>query len=453
MSNYKLTFKLKQHTPIIHFQHDQHGATLRASELKPKLDKFLIKKLGLIKKNEKGEDVPIDKYKTWFNNKEKLSLDYKVKMLATDEPEKYLIASLLKREYKEELGRNNVNYLHSMPYFAQESEINLLFEKVDTGRTNRRGVKIFDYNFIRKNLEKISKWGLMHTELISFTIISFKSDLLKGIKEHIYSFFANENFGTRQSKGFGCFSIISPTSPKAYEDLLKENFKYVYSYNSQISDLQEKLGQIAKDYKLLKSGRGQREGGYAKSQLFLYFVTRSNPIRWEKRKIKINISANPFKNKQRDESYQVIELLAEPSNSAIYDKNGNQSWIDPNKFDYAYIRAVLGLAEQFEFQTTLGNFRYVVQVESKNDIDRFRSPIQFKINDNKVYLAANDIDTKILSKNFTFKIRLKRSKDIIDKPFFKRDFNIDTPDDFSIENFLEFALNTGTEKINNYTKV
>ena len=38
-----LSFKLKQHTPIIHFLPDQPGATLRATELKPKLDKFLIK--------------------------------------------------------------------------------------------------------------------------------------------------------------------------------------------------------------------------------------------------------------------------------------------------------------------------------------------------------------------------------------------------------------------------
>jgi len=35
---YKLEFTLKQHTPIIHFQHDQDGATLRATEVKPKLD-------------------------------------------------------------------------------------------------------------------------------------------------------------------------------------------------------------------------------------------------------------------------------------------------------------------------------------------------------------------------------------------------------------------------------
>ena len=41
---YKLEFTLKQHTPIIHFQHDQDGATLRASEVKPKLDRFIYSK-------------------------------------------------------------------------------------------------------------------------------------------------------------------------------------------------------------------------------------------------------------------------------------------------------------------------------------------------------------------------------------------------------------------------
>ena len=41
-----LKVTLKQHTPLIHFQHDQEGATLRASEVKPKLDKFILTKLG-----------------------------------------------------------------------------------------------------------------------------------------------------------------------------------------------------------------------------------------------------------------------------------------------------------------------------------------------------------------------------------------------------------------------
>jgi len=56
MSNFKLTFKLKQNTPLIHFHHDQHGATLRATELKPKLDRFLNKKF---KKEKIGLNVLI----------------------------------------------------------------------------------------------------------------------------------------------------------------------------------------------------------------------------------------------------------------------------------------------------------------------------------------------------------------------------------------------------------
>jgi hypothetical protein len=36
----KLIVKLEQHTPLIHFQHTQDGATLRATEFKPRFDKF-----------------------------------------------------------------------------------------------------------------------------------------------------------------------------------------------------------------------------------------------------------------------------------------------------------------------------------------------------------------------------------------------------------------------------
>ena len=39
----RLIFELIQHTPIIHFQAKDMGATLRASEVKPKLDRYLMK--------------------------------------------------------------------------------------------------------------------------------------------------------------------------------------------------------------------------------------------------------------------------------------------------------------------------------------------------------------------------------------------------------------------------
>lgn len=37
--------RLEQQTPIVHFQHDQKGAMLRATEVKPKFDKLIIDKV------------------------------------------------------------------------------------------------------------------------------------------------------------------------------------------------------------------------------------------------------------------------------------------------------------------------------------------------------------------------------------------------------------------------
>ena len=70
MSDFKLEFTLKQHTPIIHFQSDQSGATLRATELKPKLDRFL-------KKYAFNGEFPEE----FLIPKQDEALDYKVKII------------------------------------------------------------------------------------------------------------------------------------------------------------------------------------------------------------------------------------------------------------------------------------------------------------------------------------------------------------------------------------
>ena len=78
-----LKITLKQHTPLIHFQHDQYGATLRASEVKPKLDKYIIKNVYhndfnsckcFLKSYEKqNEGILLEDF-----NKQKASLNYKI---------------------------------------------------------------------------------------------------------------------------------------------------------------------------------------------------------------------------------------------------------------------------------------------------------------------------------------------------------------------------------------
>ena len=51
--NCKLEIDLKCHAPIIHFQPEEEGATLRASEVKPKFDRYLMKKVPSLKKRLK----------------------------------------------------------------------------------------------------------------------------------------------------------------------------------------------------------------------------------------------------------------------------------------------------------------------------------------------------------------------------------------------------------------
>ena len=73
-SKFKVEFTLRQHTPIIHFQSDQSGATLRATELKPKFDRFLKeyvfnKKVPSSYKISQEKDALNYKSKTeWRNN-------------------------------------------------------------------------------------------------------------------------------------------------------------------------------------------------------------------------------------------------------------------------------------------------------------------------------------------------------------------------------------------------
>lgn len=52
--NCQLELDLKCHAPIIHFQPEEEGATLRASEVKPKFDRYLMKKVPSLKKRLKN---------------------------------------------------------------------------------------------------------------------------------------------------------------------------------------------------------------------------------------------------------------------------------------------------------------------------------------------------------------------------------------------------------------
>jgi len=356
MSKYKLNFKLKQHTPIIHFQWDQEGATLRASELKPKLDKFLIDKLALTKEIEKNGEhiiVPKKEYEHWFNNKEKLSLDYKVGIFDDDQkPSKGTVIVMPPK---------NENWILSKDIF--------------------------------------------------FKLITFHLDLKNEIEKVINLFFCISNFGKRQSKGFGCF-YPENLSEKEFIKIVKDSGKSIYEGDeslrngTQISTyFYDKI--ISKKWNELKSGLNLfwlHKPVYKKSEIFKYLESKN--LRWDKRWIKRNV-------KDLVDTHVLSKSLLQRkpgSTSDPIDIHGNNSWIDFTDEEYRFGRAMLGLAEHYEYQTVDKDVKYKVRV-LHNEIERFKSPVIFKIFDKSIFAIAEDIPSEMYDTPFTFEVQKKTKTD------------------------------------------
>lgn len=201
---------LKQHTPLIHFQHEQCGATLRASEVKPKLDRFLIDKLGGIDKIKKD-------CHGWLVGKgEHPSLDYKMRI----EAEKPVEGVKLKS------GQNPRNRKWNTLGFPENNKLLIL--------TNMGG----------KDTEEELVNFSMH-ESITMTLNCKYDGMLEELKKNIPLFFSTTNFGQRQNKGFGSFTIRAiqesgrniPFANSFKEEVLNsdhiENIDNVFSLNAQ----------------------------------------------------------------------------------------------------------------------------------------------------------------------------------------------------------------------------
>jgi len=225
MSNFKLEFKLKQHTPIIHFQHDQNGATLRATELKPKLDKFL---------KEKRPDLPFGEHG---------ELNYKVKIKAQN------IKS---------------SHIESPP--------------------NRPGGRARQFpNFFANMGDGEDKLFTFTNEIIEVVFFTFNNEIRRAVEDNFANFLMLTNFGSRQSKGFGSFYIDQ--SDDNYKDI---SLSYYFDVNSdKMREIFDHIQLLYKTLRSgLNEIRG---GGkcifYFKSLMFLY-AKKKLEIQWDKKSIK-----------------------------------------------------------------------------------------------------------------------------------------------------------------------
>jgi len=445
MSNpFQLNFTLKQHTPIIHFQHEQEGATLRATEVKPKLDRFIMEKLtGKIAHEaaaefkrrallREGEDAKPE-WKNWLVGKgksEHVALDYKMRI--TD----------------------------AKPV-VKNGDFKLITEKIDQGPNSKKPI--------------LSQTGVK-VELHLFSI-----ELKEEIEKHYQLFFLIENFGTRQSKGWGCYTEESMKCEGVVEALFKSNLPvYIlknFQYNSNSVD--GFYQSILKFWRVLKSGNNfpaynGRPAVYIKAAIFKY-MTKNN-LRWDKRwmKQRLNEVISSHSTRVSIPNLTGVRLkktnhpndatINHPSPDHCNDSHfGTNSELDISTLaaPYRFGRAMLGLAEHLEFRANNG-FTFQFRIKGLNGIERFKAPVTFKVFENKLFAIVHD-PKAMLDKEFQFEVQAKKQNLNPPPPLLNEGPPMEVMDttgnpkilktpinstEFSLENFLdEFFPCQGFERL------
>lgn len=383
---YKLTFTLKQHTPLIHFQHDQHGATLRATEVKPKLDKYLLKQLG-----EGDYKIGIEKAKAnnWLvGNGEHPALNYKMRF-----------------ENVKGFEKQNIN---SYPNF-----------------------------FANMGDDTLPK-HLIFSETVDLKINSFYMDLTVFLEPHLNHFFILNNFGSRQSKGFGSFTLEGDQ-----QEFLKQlsEFTFIVNTTDQLGKTfprdftrmnvdQQKMAnlftQIEVFYKSLRSGinrksreektgRKKKTNFYIKPAIFHYAKDVLNK-QWDKKSIKEFHLSNYHK--MDIQEHQESDILTYSSTKV------NEH--------HLMLRDLFGLSnlEKWHYYDKAK----VQKTHVDKKIDRFQSPLTFipvKTRDNQYLIGV--IISNINENFFDQKFKISFNGDTRQQ--------LKTPDSFDWDNFLYYLKN------------
>ncbi len=230
----KLVVELVQHTPIIHFKHDEKGATIRGSELKPKLDTYLHK-VGF----KDGED------KTRFMN---------------------------------DLGHESFNY--KVRVFEPK---NWRTEKIEKHSVNREGkAKTEQFPLYFGNMGDGEDKQFVWCDSVKVEFFSLDEEMIKKISKVANDFFLLHNFGTRQDKGFGSF-VTRNTS----EEKFIKSFDHLFDVKTM--DVNQVFKKIEVFYKFLRSGINDKYTDknnpfYTKPAIFYY--AKSKGIQWDKKTIK-----------------------------------------------------------------------------------------------------------------------------------------------------------------------
>lgn len=249
----ELNVVLKQHTPLLHFQYMQQGATLRASEVKPRLDRFLLEWLG---EGDYDQGCRKAQAQGWI------------------------------------IGENALNYkLRVKPGVKRKIFLNKGFPMVlsNMGKANREAV------------------GFSMHDTVDLSFLFLIDELESVVRDNAARFFARNNFGQRSSKGFGSFTVaaINGEEVKWIDTEVYEKGTWYMRY-PDISNKFDKpknrfeilFGIIDYYWKCLKSGinythRKIKDGQVKRDQTdryikaFLWTYLKGKELTWEKRQVKL----------------------------------------------------------------------------------------------------------------------------------------------------------------------
>lgn len=354
----KLTITLKQHTPIVHFQHEQEGATLRATEVKPKLDRFIVNEFSKYWKEEAKEfEQEISEvrrclesgtpssYKLCIQNGaeiDKYELYYFDNVIPEKSSYPRVINSIINN-----LGISSENIIYDTPFFSnRDKQKNNLWKEVKVGKLNRGEIFL--------------------------SVFSYNPKMIKLLEQTIPKLLVLENSGNRQSKGFGCFLPNSFKSSNEIVNILNRKYKIIkYNIKTSGKNTKDIFNEINLVYKNLKNFSLKR--GESKSLIKDYYYNQqdqSEKIYWEK------------------------ELMSEFAYEA---------GVPVNEGEF-YVRAILGLANLYDYpeiskMLTISD----VEIGSGDKIERFKSPLFFKVYYGTIYLVCNDVPLEILNHKFEFR--------------------------------------------------
>ncbi len=351
-SKFRRTYLLRQHTPLLHFQPDQPHAALRASEVKPMLDRFMQK---FVEKH--NLNIPKD----WYiqipeGNSYAKPFNYKMSIKTDGAP----VQSAPHKLYFGGIGGNS-------------SVKALTFKCKDSSGKIIDGVKLETICFCEttaKKSDSLANCGLPD----DFTLNDFMSFVIP-------AFFALTCFGTRATKGFGSFTLSGKRIDAGYLHYFVPVF-YSISYGMAIPSAEKVLDDIWVISGLMKSGFNLGRD-YYKGRIFRYFKERyQQEIGGDKAFIKRSVLTN----------------------GEDFRKNGSEDYVQYKNF--RFVRAMLGLPQGYRFRknpnTTTREGAVKISAGKGNKVARFASPVRFVPNGGILYIIPEDIPAEMYNAQFNF---------------------------------------------------